>query len=98
MLNALSSRLSVWFQLPSRAALKHILYGIFIGFYLSITSRALLQYYEAKKRRHELAEKDFRPIELRRDDVLNGVVGLIGTSDCKLLLPGCTDVMQETHR
>ncbi|KAF8349331.1 tryptophan synthase beta subunit-like PLP-dependent enzyme [Amanita rubescens] len=80
MLNALSSRLSVWFQLPSRTALKHIIYGVFLGFYLSITSRALLQYYEAKKRRRELAENDFRPIELRKDDVLNGVAGLIGNT------------------
>ena len=93
MLNAVSSR---WFQLPSRTALKHILYGVFIGFYLSITSRAFLQYYEARKKRRELAEIDFRPIELRRDDVLNGVVGLIGMNECKLLLPGCTDAMQET--
>ena len=100
MLDAFGSRLSVWFQIPSRSALKHILYGVFIGFYLSVTSRALFQYYERKKRRRELlvSKDDFGPIELRKDDVLNGVVGLIGMSECDFFSPGCTDILQETHR
>ncbi|KAF8635941.1 hypothetical protein AX15_000112 [Amanita polypyramis BW_CC] len=71
---------SSWFQLPSRTVLKHILYGVFIGFYLSVTSKKVIQYYQARKRRRDLAEDSFRPIELRTDDILDGVVGLIGNT------------------
>lgn len=100
MLDAFGSRLSAWFQIPSRSALKHIFYGVFIGFYLSVTSRALLQYYERKKRRREqlVAEDDFRPIELRKDDILDGVVGLIGMSERDFFPRGCTDILQEILR
>lgn len=98
MLDTFGSRLSVWFQIPSRSALKHIFYGIFIGFYLSVTSRALFQYYERKRRRRELAEDSFRPIELRKDDILNGVVGLIGMGEYKFFPLRCTDILQETLR
>ncbi|KAK2465230.1 hypothetical protein APHAL10511_002584 [Amanita phalloides] len=72
--------LSTWLQPPCRTAFKHILYGIFIGYCLSVTSNTLLQYYEAKKRHRHLSEDLFRPIELRKDDVLDGVVGLIGNT------------------
>lgn len=66
--------------LPSPSAARHIFYGILIGFSLSFSSTSLAFYYHNKRR--EDAEKEIesvpRPIELRSDEILDGVTGLIG--------------------
>ncbi|KAF8631781.1 hypothetical protein AX17_004996 [Amanita inopinata Kibby_2008] len=72
--------LPTWLHLPSRTAIKHILYGVVLGFYLSITSKAILHHLQARKKRRLPAQNDFRPIELRSDDVVSGVTGLIGNT------------------
>jgi cysteine synthase A len=66
---------------PSRAAARQILYGLILGFSLSLTTNSIRQYFQ---RRKELAqgrqfELEARPIELRSDEVLSGVTGLIGS-------------------
>ncbi|KIL67831.1 hypothetical protein M378DRAFT_121990 [Amanita muscaria Koide BX008] len=72
-------RLFSWLHWPSRTALKYILYGAFFG-YLPLVSRAILQFRWRKKTRSDLAHNDFCPIVSRKDDILFGVVGLIGSN------------------
>ena len=50
-----------------------------IGFSLSITSTSLALLYRDRRRKDkEEAQPGSRPIELRSDEVLDGVTGLIG--------------------
>lgn len=67
---------SPWFSNP---VARHIAYGILIGFTLSVTSTSISSYWR-RRRRQDLSQEqfDFRPIELRSDEILNGVTGLIG--------------------
>ncbi|KAH7920617.1 PALP-domain-containing protein [Leucogyrophana mollusca] len=76
-------------QLPSwlrfsNAAVRHLTYGILIGFSLSVTSTSLTLYWRTRRRKRLLADnsKLFEPraIELRSDDILSGVTGLIGNT------------------
>ncbi|KAF9010613.1 PALP-domain-containing protein [Cyathus striatus] len=75
LLDALSS-----LHWPSRAAARHILYGMLIGFSLSLTSTSLLMLYHQRKRRRASANFTPRPIELRSDEIVSGVTGLIGNT------------------
>ncbi|KAF8913699.1 tryptophan synthase beta subunit-like PLP-dependent enzyme [Mucidula mucida] len=65
---------------PSRPTLRHILYGVFLGFSLSITSTSLAVIFERRKRERINARFEARPIEIRSDDILSGVTGLIGNT------------------
>ncbi len=67
-----------WLASPSRPTLRHILYGVFLGFSLSITSTSLAVIFERRKRERINARFEARPIEIRSDDILSGVTGLIG--------------------
>ncbi|KAG1753339.1 tryptophan synthase beta subunit-like PLP-dependent enzyme [Suillus lakei] len=71
------------FELPwfSNAAIRHVTYGIFIGFALSVTSQSISSYWRSRRRQSLSQEQfEFRPIELRSDEVLHGVTGLIGNT------------------
>ncbi|KAF7305910.1 PALP-domain-containing protein [Mycena chlorophos] len=63
-----------------------LLLGIILGFSLSLSGGAVLEYFQRRRRERiasaqaRLRPSDSRPIELRSDDVLNGVVGLIGNT------------------
>ncbi|KAJ8514188.1 hypothetical protein ONZ45_g8246 [Pleurotus djamor] len=61
-------------------ALRHVVYGVLLGFSLSIATTSLAVYYQSRKR--ERQERNFkpRPIELRQDEILSGVAGLIGNT------------------
>ena len=72
------SWLSSWIRLPTPAAARHLLYGIIIGFSISLSSTSLALYYRSRKRDRVAARFDPRPIELRSDEILSGVTGLIG--------------------
>ena len=63
---------------PSRAAVRWILYGALLGFGLSVVSTSLALHLH--ERRLKRIERQFepRPIELRSDEVVDGVTGLIG--------------------
>ena len=64
---------------PSRAAVRWILYGALLGFGLSVVSTSLaLNLHERRRKRIE-RQFEPRPIELRSDEVVDGVTGLIGT-------------------
>jgi len=78
-----------WLQWPSRTTTRHILVGVLIGFSFSLTSTSFAVYYQQRKRERQIANFSARPIELRSDEIVNGVVGLIGLpllSDCILWL------------
>ncbi|KAF4567252.1 hypothetical protein EYR40_006249 [Pleurotus pulmonarius] len=64
----------------SPTAIRQILYGVILGVSLSIASTSLAVYYQARKRERLAAQYQPRPIELRRDEVLSGVTGLIGNT------------------
>ena len=64
----------------SRWPSRHLLYGILIGFSVSITSTSLAVYYNSRKKLRSAPNFTARPIELRSDEILSGVTGLIGMS------------------
>ncbi|KIY64946.1 PALP-domain-containing protein [Cylindrobasidium torrendii FP15055 ss-10] len=69
-----------WLRTPARPTLRHLLYGIVLGFSLSITSTSLALAFERRKRERINHNFEARPIELRRDEILSGVTGLIGNT------------------
>lgn len=66
------------FHLPSASTVRLVLYGILIGFSLSVTSTSLALYFQQRKRERIQDQFEPRPIELRSDEVVDGVAGLIG--------------------
>ncbi|KAJ7354610.1 PALP-domain-containing protein [Mycena albidolilacea] len=59
--------------------------GIALGISVSVSSSAVLQYFQRRRRRIALSQSQIpalesRPIELRSDEVLDGIVGLIGNT------------------
>ena len=65
-------------QLPSVLTVRHLVYGALIGFSLSVTSTSLALYWQQRKRERIQERFEPRPIELRSDEVVDGVAGLIG--------------------
>lgn len=59
---------------------RQLLYGVLLGFSLSVTSTSLALYFQERKRQRVQEQFEPRPIELRSDEVVDGVTGLIGRS------------------
>lgn len=78
LLSWISSKLPPWVRLTSRTTARHIFYGIIIGFSLSLTSTSIALWYQERKQQRLSKQFTARPIELRCDEILNGVTGLIG--------------------
>jgi hypothetical protein len=74
----LSESLFSWVKWPSRTTTRHVLIGVLIGFSFSITSTSLAVYYHQRKKERQIKQFAPRPIELRSDEIVNGVPGLIG--------------------
>ncbi|PPQ87457.1 hypothetical protein CVT25_008193 [Psilocybe cyanescens] len=71
--------LSSWLRWPSRSTTRHVLIGVLIGFSFSLTSTSIALYWQQRKKdRQPVTHFPPRPIELRSDEVVKGVVGLIG--------------------
>ena len=66
--------------LPSRNTARHILIGVLLGLSFSMTSTSFALYYYYPRRRKDRLVSNFtpRPIELRSDEIVKGVSGLIG--------------------
>lgn len=65
--------------IPSPATARNLFYGVVIGFTLSMTATSLAQTYQRRKRdKQDSLLGALHPIELRSDDVLDGIAGLIG--------------------
>ncbi|KAJ4479181.1 tryptophan synthase beta subunit-like PLP-dependent enzyme [Lentinula aciculospora] len=77
-----SNLLPSWYKPPSQSSLRYLFYGILLGLSFSLTSTSLALFFQARRRRRLAAHDHFepRPIELRSDEVLNGVTGLIGNT------------------
>ncbi|KAE9386770.1 PALP-domain-containing protein [Gymnopus androsaceus JB14] len=78
--SAIGNLLPRWIKAPSPANLRHLFYGIILGFSLSLTSTSLALFYQARRKERLNAHFEPRPIELRSDEVLSGVTGLIGNT------------------
>lgn len=78
LLHWVSSKLPSWFRLPPRTTARHIFYGIVIGFSLSLTSTSIALWFQERKQQRLSNQFAARPIELRSDEILGGVTGLIG--------------------
>src|ERR1700730_3025909 len=87
--------------MPSPSTARHLFYGILIGFSLSFTSTSVISAYRKRRGDNATPTADLRPIELRSDEILDGVTGLIGAwSSSKPVTLGsqiCLDI-QEIHR
>lgn len=63
---------------------RQLIYGLLLGLSLSLTSTSLAYLYQTRRRKRLEAqaplEFDPRPIELRSDEIINGVTGLIGNT------------------
>ncbi|KAJ3504424.1 hypothetical protein NLJ89_g7939 [Agrocybe chaxingu] len=69
-----------WLHWPTRATARHVLIGILLGFSLSISSTSFAQYLQQRKLKRQISKFTARPIELRSDEVVRGVAGLIGNT------------------
>ena len=57
-----------------------LLYGVAIGVSFSLSTFALAIWYYNSKPSQVAPKFGLRPIQLRSDEIVNGVTGLIGTS------------------
>ena len=65
----------------SNVAIRQLTYGILIGFTLSLSATSIARYYSERRKQERLEKQtSFRPIELRSDEIVRGVTGLIGVS------------------
>jgi cysteine synthase A len=58
-----------------------LLYGLAIGVSFSLSTLALAKWYYSSKPSRAAPKSDSRLIQLRSDEIVNGVTGLIGTSE-----------------
>ncbi|EJF65014.1 PALP-domain-containing protein [Dichomitus squalens LYAD-421 SS1] len=73
--------LSVVFRrLPTASSARQLFYGVLIGIALSLTAMSVNDYFEERKRKRAPLVFEPRPIELRSDEVVDGVAGLIGNT------------------
>ncbi|KAI0358633.1 PALP-domain-containing protein [Trametes cingulata] len=70
----------VLIKLPSKATQRYLLYGVLIGLAVSLTTTSVLDYFKQRKRKRVDIDFEPRPIELRSDEVVDGVTGLIGNT------------------
>src|SRR4051794_38285340 len=72
-----------WFKEWNRPKVKltrDLVLGLFLGFTFSLSSASLALYWQQRRRRKAVARTVPRPIQLRSDEVVHGVVGLIGNT------------------
>ncbi|KAI0759857.1 PALP-domain-containing protein [Trametes elegans] len=67
-------------KLPTKSTNRFLFYGVLIGLALSITSTSVVEYFRDRKRKRAELTFEPRPIELRSDEVVDGVTGLIGNT------------------
>ncbi|KAI9067333.1 PALP-domain-containing protein [Trametes sanguinea] len=66
-------------KLPSKSTNRYLFYGVLIGLAVSLTTSVIDYFRQRRRKRAELTFEP-RPIELRSDEVVDGVVGLIGNT------------------
>ena len=73
-------------RLPTGSSARQLFYGVLIGIALSLTATSVNDYVQERRRKHAPTVFEPRPIELRSDEVVDGVAGLIGWCPALLLL------------
>ncbi|PPQ63685.1 hypothetical protein CVT24_004570 [Panaeolus cyanescens] len=68
------------FSWPSRSLSRQLLLGVLIGFSLSLTSTEYIRRSQKRKKKEQLEHFTPRPIELRSNEVVDGIAGLIGNT------------------
>lgn len=71
-----------WFKPQNSTNVRFLLSGILLGFSFSLTATSFLLYHREKIQREILSRFKSRPIELRSDEIVQGVTGLIGNPIC----------------
>ncbi|KZT51768.1 hypothetical protein CALCODRAFT_114674 [Calocera cornea HHB12733] len=71
---------SLWPPHLPRKPLHALLLGIFAGLTISLSSASVGLYLEHRRREAILRRLPPRPIEIRRDEVVTGITGLIGNT------------------
>ncbi|KAJ2987929.1 hypothetical protein NUW54_g9279 [Trametes sanguinea] len=62
-------------KLPSKSTNRYLFYGVLIGLAVSLTTTSVIDYFRQRRRKREELTFEPRPIELRSDEVVDGVVG-----------------------
>ncbi|KAG6375643.1 hypothetical protein JVT61DRAFT_3211 [Boletus reticuloceps] len=72
--------LAAFFHFPN-TAIRQLSFGVLIGFTLSLSATSVTHYYSEHRKQDKLEKQtSSRPIELRSDEIVHGVTGLIGVS------------------
>jgi hypothetical protein len=90
-LDILQRLVSSWFRPQNAANVRFLVYGILLGFSFSLTATSFALYSREKRRREIASRFTPRPIELRSDEIADGVAGLIG----RLIYPRCLDTQTD---
>jgi len=84
-LDSLQRLVPSWFKPQNTANVRFLVYGILLGFSFSLTATSFVLYFREKKQREIVSRFKPRPIELRSDEIVQGVTGLIGALICYLV-------------
>ncbi|KAF9792195.1 tryptophan synthase beta subunit-like PLP-dependent enzyme [Thelephora terrestris] len=79
-LGNLQSLVPTWLKPQNAANVRFLLYGIFLGFSFSLTATSFVIYHREKRQREVASSFQSRPIELRSDEIAQGLTGLIGNT------------------
>ena len=71
-----------WLKPQNTANVRFLFYGILLGFSFSLTATSFVLYCREKRQRKIASMFKPRPIELRSDEIAQGIAGLIGTPIC----------------
>ena len=78
----LSDRLPMWLRWdrirPPSKFTREVLWGLVLGVTFSLSSTSLAILFQGWRRRRAVSHIPPRPIELRSDEIVDGVIGLIG--------------------
>ena len=77
-LSGLQRLVPSWFKPQNAANVRFLFYGILLGFSFSLTATSFVLYFKEKRLREVLSRSRPRPIQLRSDEIVQGVTGLIG--------------------
>lgn len=69
---------SVLAKFSTGSSAKQLFYGVLVGIALSLTTSSVNNYLQERRRKNATLSFEPRPIELRSDEVVDGIAGLIG--------------------
>lgn len=78
------------FRLPNRLT-RDLTIGLLVGITVSLSSTSLALLAQGWRRRRAISRIPPRPIELRSDEIVDGVIGLIGRSPWTLVTTGADE-------